>query len=97
MNSYQEYKQHVKTLQATLDRERKAISAKVLQEIRECIAEFGFTPQDVFSSKKKREPKYYDPVSGSTWTGLGREPEWIRGKDRKAFELSGHQRDDHCR
>ncbi|WP_226383334.1 H-NS family nucleoid-associated regulatory protein [Burkholderia mayonis] len=68
--------------------------AKVLQEIRECVAEFGFTPQGVFSSQKKREPRYYDPVSGSTWTGLGREPAWIRGKDRKVFELSSYQDND---
>lgn len=41
------------------------------QEIRECVAEFGFTPQEIFSSKKKCGPTYFAPVSGSTWTGAG--------------------------
>ncbi|WP_052001567.1 H-NS histone family protein [Burkholderia paludis] len=30
-------------------------------------------------------PKYMDPATGRTWTGRGREPQWIRGKDRSVF------------
>lgn len=29
--------------------------------------------------------KYQDRATGATWTGRGREPEWIKGKDRAAF------------
>lgn len=29
--------------------------------------------------------KYRDPVSGSTWSGRGRAPGWIIGKDRNDF------------
>ncbi|WP_411829055.1 H-NS family nucleoid-associated regulatory protein [Paraburkholderia kururiensis] len=31
--------------------------------------------------------KYRDPVSGATWSGRGRAPRWIAGRDRDAFEI----------
>ncbi|WP_373785874.1 H-NS family nucleoid-associated regulatory protein, partial [Delftia acidovorans] len=31
--------------------------------------------------------KYRDPASGATWTGRGKPPRWIEGKDRKALEI----------
>ncbi|WP_407639186.1 H-NS family nucleoid-associated regulatory protein [Caballeronia mineralivorans] len=45
----------------------------------------------MFSTKKTRKqrersgPTYRDPESGATWSGMGREPGWIKGKDRAAF------------
>lgn len=33
----------------------------------------------------KATPKYKDPATGAIWTGRGKEPAWIRGKDRKPF------------
>jgi DNA-binding protein H-NS len=32
-------------------------------------------------------PKYRDPDSGVTWSGRGKPPRWIAGKDRAAFEV----------
>nr|WP_084241920.1 H-NS family nucleoid-associated regulatory protein [Variovorax soli] len=29
--------------------------------------------------------RYRDPESGRTWSGYGRPPNWIRGKDRERF------------
>jgi DNA-binding protein H-NS len=33
----------------------------------------------------KAKIKYRDPVSGALWSGRGKEPLWIRGKDRTKF------------
>lgn len=33
----------------------------------------------------KAVQKYQDPATGATWSGRGKEPLWIRGKDRKKF------------
>ncbi|MEK6351402.1 MAG: H-NS histone family protein [Burkholderia cenocepacia] len=33
----------------------------------------------------KLPPKYRDPESGKTWSGKGREPEWLKGKDRASY------------
>nr|WP_279636670.1 H-NS histone family protein [Paraburkholderia aromaticivorans] len=35
-----------------------------------------------------QEPKYRDPSSGATWSGRGRAPGWLAGKDRTAFEIA---------
>jgi DNA-binding protein H-NS len=90
MESYQQYRQRIVSLQDQLDREKRAVRSKILDEVRSCIEEFDFAPADVFvprSAQVKRRPKYFDPESGATWTGVGREPVWIRGRDRKLFEL----------
>ena len=34
---------------------------------------------------KKVAPKYRDPATGKTWTGRGRAPTWLDGKDRAQF------------
>jgi len=52
------------------------------------VAEFGFTAQQVFPWKpivKKVAQKYRDEKSGATWTGRGRAPAWIAGKNRDDF------------
>ncbi|QOU76452.1 H-NS histone family protein (plasmid) [Janthinobacterium sp. HH102] len=31
--------------------------------------------------------KYKDPETGSTWTGRGRQPKWLEGKNREDFAV----------
>jgi DNA-binding protein H-NS len=33
-------------------------------------------------------PKYRDPATGKTWTGRGRAPTWLEGKDKVKFLIS---------
>ncbi|SAL50397.1 H-NS-like DNA-binding protein [Caballeronia sordidicola] len=85
---------------AELDRQiaaaRETEAAAALAEIKTKIADFGFTVEDVFSAKKTRKlrelsgPRYRDPDTGATWSGMGREPLWIKGKDREAFSIMGN-------
>ena len=78
--------------QIALAREVEAVG--VLAEIKAKIAEFGFTVDEVFATKKTRKPRersgptYRDPKSGATWSGMGREPGWIKGMDRATFVVS---------
>jgi DNA-binding protein H-NS len=37
--------------------------------------------------------KYRDPVTGATWSGRGREPQWIAGRDRDRFLTNGGNTD----
>jgi DNA-binding protein H-NS len=73
---------------------RSVEAGAALADIKAKIAEFGFTVDDVFSTKKTRKqrartgPTYRDPDSGATWSGMGREPGWIKGKDRAAFVVN---------
>lgn len=78
---------------ATKKREAKA---HALECIKDDIAEFGFTPADLFdasalkpavkraklASVKPAKPAvvYRDPASGKTWGGKGKHPFWLRDK-----------------
>ncbi len=61
-----------------------------MTEARALIAEYGLTAADVFPAQGKKAasvgaPKYRDPATGVTWTGRGKPPNWINGKDREQF------------
>lgn len=70
---------------------RKTESAAALNKIHELVGEFGFTVHQLFpigaSEKKRREPKYRDDESGATWSGIGKPPAWIAGKNREDFVI----------
>lgn len=82
---------------AIADARQNEISAAV-SKVRELIAEHGLTVQDVFpgragravvqKSTNKVAAKYRDPATGQTWTGRGKAPKWIEGKDRNQFLIA---------
>lgn len=82
---------------AIADARQNEISAAVAK-VRELIAEYGLTAQDVFpgrtgraagtKSASKVAAKYRDPATGQTWTGRGKAPKWIDGKDRAQFLIA---------
>ena len=76
---------------AQIAQAHKAESVQALATVHELIAEFGFTAQQVFPWKpqpKKVAAKYRDPATGQTWTGRGKAPKWIEGKDRTPFVIA---------
>jgi DNA-binding protein H-NS len=70
---------------------RKQAKADAVARVRAIVAEFDLTARDVFPVATRKgaanpgEPKYRDPVSGKVWTGRGKPPNWIQGKDRSQF------------
>ncbi|VWC50905.1 regulatory protein [Burkholderia lata] len=89
MNTFGSYMQKKTELEALIARDRALIRDEILVEIMLAIEEFNFELEELFPNGKKRKikPKYFDPQSGSVWSGRGREPRWLRGKDRREFEL----------
>ena len=73
--------------QAQAERKAEGIAAA-----RALIQEHGLTAADVFPQGKAKgsvgAPKYRDPATGATWTGHGRAPGWIAGKDRAPFQIN---------
>ncbi|MGI4860059.1 MAG: H-NS family nucleoid-associated regulatory protein [Janthinobacterium lividum] len=68
----------------------------VLQEVRQKIAAFEIVPSEIGFGGRGRPvkrvraavaPKFRDPDTGSTWSGRGKPPRWIAGKDRTEFEI----------
>ncbi|WP_338497739.1 H-NS histone family protein [Delftia tsuruhatensis] len=79
-------------LEARIAETLKAEKGGVIAKVRELVHEFGLTHDDIFSARKSKSanigvPKYRDPATGATWTGRGKPPRWIEGKDRKALEI----------
>jgi DNA-binding protein H-NS len=76
--------------------QRQALEAQIAAARQNEVAEFGLTAQDIFPSGRRGRaastgagsvgvPKYRDPATGATWTGRGKPPNWINGKDRDQF------------
>ena len=70
--------------------------ANTVAKVKALVVEFGLTAQDIFgksaakpagASKNPVAPKYRDPSTGQTWTGRGKAPKWIDGKDRAQFAI----------
>lgn len=67
--------------------------AEAVERVRAIIAEYGLTEAEVFGGYRgkaktagaKVAPKYRDPQTGKTWTGRGKPPSWIAGKEREQF------------
>ncbi|KWN14734.1 hypothetical protein WT83_16625 [Burkholderia territorii] len=91
MTNYQELKQKLDALTAEAEAARLAERASVLDQVRENVALYALTQQEVFeqrrsSGKSSRvPPKYRDPATGATWSGRGREPAWIASQDHARF------------
>lgn len=66
---------------------KKSEATLALRRVQDLVSEFGFTSEQVFpllpsKIKKQGVAKYRDSVTGATWTGRGKPPAWIVGKDR---------------
>ncbi|WP_338927174.1 H-NS histone family protein (plasmid) [Mycetohabitans endofungorum] len=95
MATYKQLQQQIEALQRKAEEARLAELDAVIVDIRAKVAEYGLSPQDIFSrrhaassapEKRASAPaKYRDPASGATWSGRGRAPAWIHGKKRERF------------
>lgn len=89
---YQALLQQKAELDAQIANVLKTEKAGAITQARALAAEFGLTAADVFpaagkSSTSVGEPKYRNPATGVTWTGRGKPPNWILGKDREQFRI----------
>ena len=102
--SYEELKDAQERLNSQLQARLGEARAEGMAKIVAIVQEFGFTADEmnkalsgkVSAGKRgkgkgtgtKAAPKYRDPVSGSTWTGRGVAPAWIKDvakEDRGQF------------
>lgn len=98
MSQYAELKAQIARLQAQAEDARRNEVAEVISTIREKIVEYGLTAQDLgfaVAAKRGRPPKkaplpprYQDPKTGATWSGRGKPPKWIAGKNRERFLIA---------
>ncbi len=91
--------QQREALEKAIAEARQSEISAAVTKVREIVAEYGLTMQDVFpgragksgaakSGGAKVAAKYRDPATGQTWTGRGKAPKWIEGKDRAQFLIA---------
>ena len=94
--SYKELLAQRENLEAQIKKARETELSAAVAQVRAIVVEFGLNVSDVFPSGRggprrktgKVDPKYRDPSTGATWTGRGKPPAWIAGKDRSLFEIN---------
>ena len=96
MTTYKELLQQQEALAQQIEEARKKEIADAVAQVRALVNDFGLTQQDVFTGGRKSAkstsgtkvaPKYRDPATGQTWTGRGKAPKWIEGRDRAQFVI----------
>jgi len=92
MASYKDLQSQIEKLTKQAEQAREKEVSSVVNQIRAMMTEYGIQPSDLgISARRKRRtgpvapPKYQNPQTGDTWTGRGRAPKWIDGKDRTKF------------
>ena len=89
-----------KQLTAQLEKLHKEVAiaqqkeiAAVIEEIKRKIVDYDLSAEELgFSVKRGRQarkaplpPKYRDPKTGETWSGRGRPPGWLAGRNKERF------------
>lgn len=95
MASYRELLKQREALQRQIDEMHKQEVAAAIEKVRAIVSEYSLTPEQVFSRPRGKQgpkqqatsAKYRDPVSKATWSGMGREPGWIKGQSRELFQI----------
>ena len=98
MSTYQSLLQQKSELDALIAEAQHREKSQAVAQARALVDQYGLNVDDVFGKKNTTAartagaratvaPKYRDPATGATWTGRGREPVWIKGKDRTAYAI----------
>lgn len=71
---------------------RKEERTNAIAQARSLIEVFELSVDELFGKKQKAAKaslpaKYLDPATGKTWSGKGRAPQWLEGKNREEFTI----------
>ncbi|AXW24573.1 H-NS family nucleoid-associated regulatory protein [Ralstonia solanacearum] len=95
MATYKELLAQRQKLEEQLESARLKELEQVIAQVKQAVADYGLTAEDIgLASKTKAKirravaPKYQDPKTGATWTGRGRAPAWIAGKNFDRFLIA---------
>lgn len=95
MSTYQDYQKQIAELHAKAETARRKEIAEAKAQIQAIMNEYGLSVADLGGTSKQatkapRKPveiKYKDDATGKTWTGRGREPKWLEGKDKQKYRV----------
>ena len=94
MSSYKELLAQRELLDKQIKEAVQREKADGIAKAKVIIEQYDLTASDLFSRKAgskgpsgKVAPKYRNPSTGETWTGRGKAPKWIEGRDRSSFTI----------
>ncbi len=92
MSSYKELLAQRELLDKQIKEAVQREKADGIAKAKAIIEQYDLTASDLFSRKAgsksgsgKVAPKYRNPSTGETWTGRGKAPKWIDGRDRSNY------------
>ena len=86
--NYRQVKAQIRKLQTQAERLRREELRSVLEDMRRKIREYEIVPEQLFGPQLSDLVQYRDPSTGQTWNGIGRPPNWNKGKDRELFHVN---------
>lgn len=95
-SSYKEITAQIEKLTKQAEQARAKELETVIAQIHQVMNDYGITAADLGlksgATRGRRKtgtaaPKFRDSESGATWTGRGRAPAWIAGKDRSKYAI----------
>lgn len=92
MTTYKELKNQIEKLQRKAEQARQLEMENAIGQVRTIMQEYGITAEDLgFVSRKMPgtrrpvPPRYRNNATGETWSGRGKLPRWMAGKDKEQF------------
>jgi DNA-binding protein H-NS len=85
--NYREVKARIRALEAEAEQLRRREVREVLADMRQKIKDYGLTAEQLFGPDLSDLVRYRNMETGETWNGMGRPPNWIKGKDRGPFRV----------
>lgn len=66
-----------------------------IENIRKMVKLHMISPYDIFDEIPIRvEPRFMNPETGEKWSGRGKTPKWLEGKDRQLYLISNFEQKD---
>jgi DNA-binding protein H-NS len=96
MTTYAEYVEQIAKLQSLAEAARQAEINDAIKKIKELMQLHGVSIEDLTSARGAKALKakssvaaqFKNPETGETWTGRGRAPRWLDGKDKEQFRIT---------
>ncbi|MBK4735523.1 H-NS histone family protein [Noviherbaspirillum pedocola] len=94
MATYKEIQNQIAELQRAAEEARTKEVQGAVDKIKSLMADYGLSIDDIVGTKKRGgkakaggKVQFRDD-QGNTWSGRGRMPGWLHGKDKEQYRLS---------
>ena len=88
MSSLNELLKQREELEAKIKNIKESERLNAISEIKRLVDMHSLSAYDIFDDISiKVEPRYINPETGEKWSGRGKTPKWLDGKDKTLFEI----------